>query len=291
MAGILPTLSGISLSVFGSSAALTHELTSSDSTLRMPLPLSRRFGFVSLRGGSGTSATSAYVASLLARRRSGMVLGVNASGGDHNLLWHAGLPGLAQQRASARRLRARNASDARDGLPVTRSGLHTLDLRSPDQPGVAASTRAWFDELTGITRFYEVVATDWGSRSWRVDLGQVATASHVVCVVARADRYAAEEAASVIPALVAHEDRPRVVLALVDVGGTAARSIETLRDALGVPVVGVPYDPSRSLATPASSAALAARTRIAYTRLATALMIESQVSVDRRVLKPEGAAS
>jgi hypothetical protein len=211
-----------------------------------------------------------------------MIIGVNASAGDNNLIWRSGLSSLAEQRPSERRLRARNAGDAHDGLPKTRAGLYTLDLRGAAAPQVAASTQEWFDELTPITRFYEVVVTDWGSRSWQVDLGQVASASHVVCVVARADRYAAEEAASVVPALLAHEDHPRVVLALVDVGGTASRSIETLRDSLGIPVVGVPYDALRGGANPVGSAALAARTRIAYTRLATALMTQSQVAVDRR---------
>ncbi len=282
MSRIARSLSGISMSAFGSSAAVTAELTAADSVLRMPLPLSRRVSFVSLRGGSGTSTTSSYVASLLATRRAGLIVAVNASAGDGNLIWHAGLSSLAAQRPSERRLRARNASDARDGLPRTRSGLYTLDLRETTSAQVAASTQRWFDELTPITRFFDVVATDWGSRSWQVDLGQVVGASHVVCLVARADRYAAEEAASLVPALRAHEDHPRVALALVDVGGTASRSIETVRESLGIPVVGIPYDASRGSLTPVGSATLSARTRIAYTRLATALMTESQLSVDRR---------
>jgi MinD-like ATPase involved in chromosome partitioning or flagellar assembly len=281
MARIARSLSGMSLSAFGSTAALTSELTDGDAVLRMPLPLSRRFGFVSLRGGSGTSSTASYVASLLASRRAGMILGVNASAGDANLIWHTGRTSLAEQRPSERRLRARNASDARDGLPRTRSGLYTLDLREPTAPGVSVSTARWFDELTPITRFFEVVVTDWGSRSWRVDLGEVASASHVVCLVARADRYAAEEAASLVPALLAYGDQTRVALALVDVGGTASRSIETLRESLGIPVVGIPFDASRGSMTPVGSATLAARTRIAYTRLATALMTESQLTNDR----------
>ncbi len=285
MSRLTRSLSGISLSAFGSSAALTSELTDADAILKTPLPLSRRLGFVSLRGGSGTSSTASYVASLLATRRAGMILGVNASAGESNLIWHAGLVALAEQRASERRLRARSAQDARDGLPRTRSGLHTLDLREPSMPEVAASTTRWFDELTPVTRFFELVVTDWGTRSWRVDLGQVASASHVICVVARADRYAAEEAASVVPALQAHEDQPRVVLALVDVGGTASRSIETLRDSLDIPVVGIPHDVSRGSLTPVGSATLAARTRIAYTRLATALMTESLLSTDRRTAR------
>jgi hypothetical protein len=212
-----------------------------------------------------------------------MVLGVNAAAGDRGLLWQAGLSALQTQQPSERRSRARTAHDARDGLPRTPSGLYALDLRGGSEPTVAASTNTWFAELTGITRFFDVVVTDWGARSWRVDLGQVVSASHAVCVVARADRYAAEEAAALVPALLAAPDSPRVVLALVDVGGTAVRSIETLRDALGIPVFAVPYDPSRAALAPASSVTLAARTRIAYTRIATSLMMQPQVVAEKGV--------
>ena len=77
--------------LLGSASGITHELTASDALLRSPLALSRRIGFVQLRGGSGASSTAGYVASMLARRRTGMVLAVNASAGETNLLWQAGL--------------------------------------------------------------------------------------------------------------------------------------------------------------------------------------------------------
>ena len=77
--------------LLGSVSGITHELTTSDTLLRSPLALSRRIGFVQLRGGSGASSTAGYVASMLARRRTGMVLAVNASAGETNLLWQAGL--------------------------------------------------------------------------------------------------------------------------------------------------------------------------------------------------------
>lgn len=77
--------------LLGSVSSMAHELTTSDVLLRSPLALSRRIGFVQLRGGSGASATAGYVAGMLARRRTGMVLGVNASAGETNMLWQAGL--------------------------------------------------------------------------------------------------------------------------------------------------------------------------------------------------------
>jgi hypothetical protein len=61
--------------LLGSVSAITHELTTSDALLRSPVALSRRIGFVQLRGGCGASSTAGYVASMLAGRRAGMVLG------------------------------------------------------------------------------------------------------------------------------------------------------------------------------------------------------------------------
>lgn len=272
MPRVLTQLLSTPLAVLGGTSAMTHELVMSDRLLRMPLPLSRRVGFVQLRGGAGASSTAAYVASLLARRRSGMVLGVNASTGTSSMLWHAGLPSTAQHYPSERRSGARSTSDARDGLPITASGLYALDLQSIAVTRGSASPATWAEHLDPITRFYDVVATDWGVRPWQVDLGQVAAASHVVCLVARADRFALEEAAAVIPALLAHPDAPRVVVALVDLGRTADRSADLVRRAIGVPVISIPHDRARSSARPIRSQALGAATRIAYTRLATALL-------------------
>ena len=282
MASVLSSLPTVPLAVFGSASALVHNLSQSDSVLRMPLPLSRRIGFVSARGGSGTSATAAYVASILAtRRRNGMVLGVNASAGPVTILSHAGLSPVAEHAPSELRANARSASDARDGLPVTSSGLFALDLTTESVAGAQASARSWFESLTPITRFFDVVATDWGVRSWQVDLAQIAAASHVVCLVARADRYSAEEAASLVPAIRAQEDNPRVVLALVDVGKTADRADRLVASNVDVPVVSIPFDSARGATRPIGSSTLGARTRIAYTELATTLMLEAQSPATR----------
>ena len=323
--------------LLGSVSAITHELTTSDALLRSPLALSRRIGFVQLRGGCGASSTAGYVASTLARRRAGMVLGVNASAGEAHLLWQAGLTRSApsgvtdrprsaargarnEQRIASRRAEeegadgaflsasddevggfparsaargARNehgrahpssAADARAGLPVTGTGLIALDL-ARDQHAASAGT--WFEQVTPIARFYDLVITDWGIRHRQVDLRQVARASHVVCLVARADRYAAEEAAALVPALSAVEDKPRVVLVLVDVGRTAGRTPQLLQDQLEVPVRTIPYDPSRAMTQPVASRQLPVQTRLAYTRLCTALMAEAVRPTYRRLVAPQ----
>jgi MinD-like ATPase involved in chromosome partitioning or flagellar assembly len=270
--------------LLGSASGMTHELTSSDTLLRSPLALSRRIGFVQLRGGSGASATAGYVASMLARRRTGMVLAVNASAGEANLLWHAGLTGSAGvARNAVSRAHPSTAADARAGLPVTGTGLIALDLA---RDHLATSAGTWFEQVTPIARFYDLVITDWGVRHRQVDLRQVARASHVVCLVTRADRYPAEEAAALIPALSEVEDQPRVVLALVDVGRTAERTPQLLRDQVQVPVLTIPYDPLRAAAEPVSSRRLPTRTRLAYTRLCTALMAEAVRPDYRRLVAP-----
>ena len=272
--------------LLGSASGITHELTASDALLRSPLALSRRIGFVQLRGGSGASSTAGYVASMLARRRTGMVLAVNASAGETNLLWQAGLTRSAarESRNVHRRAHPASAADARAGLPVTGTGLIALDL-ARDHLAVSAGT--WFEQVTPIARFYDLVITDWGVRHRQVDLRQVARASHVVCLVARADRYPAEEAAALIPALSEVEDQPRVVLALVDVGRTAERTPQLLRSQLQVPLLTIPHDPLRAAARPVGSRWLPTRTRLAYTRLCTALMAEAVRPDYRRLVAPK----
>ena len=183
-----------------------------------------------------------------------------------------------------RRAHPASAADARAGLPVTGTGLIALDLA---REHLAVSAGTWFEQVTPIARFYDLVITDWGVRHRQVDLRQVARASHVVCLVARADRYPAEEAAALIPALSEVEDQPRVVLALVDVGRTAERTPQLLRSQLQVPLLTIPHDPLRAAARPVGSRWLPTRTRLAYTRLCTALMAEAVRPDYRRLVAPK----
>jgi MinD-like ATPase involved in chromosome partitioning or flagellar assembly len=276
-----PIVSGL----IGSVSAISHELITSDALLRSPLALSRRIGFVQLRGGSGASSTAGYVASMLAHRRTGMVLGVNASAGEANMLWQAGLMRSVAggARSEHRRSHPASAADARAGLPVSGTGLLGLDLA---RDHLAASAGTWFEQVTPIARFYDLVITDWGVRHRQVDLRQVARASHVVCLVARADRYPAEEAAALVAALAEVEDQPSVVLVLVDVGRTAERTPQLLGGQLPVPVSSIRYDPRRAQARPVASRNLPSSSRLAYTRLCTALMAEAVKPAYRRLVAP-----
>ena len=260
------------LALLGSVSARVHELSTVDEVLRRPLPVSRRIGVVQARGGAGASSTAGYVASLLARRRPGLVLGVDASRGPRGMLWHAGAPTGGGSAHRGRRRGATSSAEAVDGLARTPSGLWALDLDPRDESRAVASAETWFDEVTPVSRFFELVVTDWGVRDWRADLTDVVSASRTVCIVARADRHAAEEAAALVPAIKDHPDRPDVVIALVDVGAAGRAAPRTVGDDPTVPVVHVPYDARRGAARPVGSAALGTRTRIAYARLAAALM-------------------
>jgi MinD-like ATPase involved in chromosome partitioning or flagellar assembly len=268
-------LSSASLALLGSTSARMRDLSIADDAITMPLPLSRRIGFVQQQGGTGASAVAAAVASTFATRRQGLVLGVNASAGVRSIAWQVGAAGPTPP--SERRQRARTSTDATDGLAVAATGLRVLDLAA--ETLVVPPARSWYDSVTPISRFFDLVCTDWGQRPWNVDLGDVATSSHVVCLVARSDRQSAEDAAALIPAIAGAANSPAVVLALVDVGGTGATSVHWLRDALGVPVVLVPHDPARASGFPVPSATLATRTRLAYSELAGVLVRATESAV------------
>ena len=283
-------LRSIPLALVGSASARLHDLTSADSAIRMPLTLNRRIGLVQACGGAGASTVAAGVASIFANRRAGLVLGVNASGGAQNLLWHAGVPAAGGALPPAR-TRPLSAADAAAGLPVAASGLIGLDLRDPAHPTTPVPSRAWFDRINPVSRFFDLAITDWGVRGYQIDLAQVALASHVLCVVTPSRRHELEDAIAVIPALTGVEDGPQVVLVVVDVGGSGrTRTPPAVGLDLGVPVIRIPYDPSAGSAKPVASAAMSARTRIAYAQLAGTIMTEAQLSLGAELRHREATA-
>ncbi len=268
----LATLGAMPIAMLTSTAHTARSIAESDSAIRQPLATSRRVGFVQLHGGSGLSTTAAAVASVLASRRGGRVLGVDAASGPLGFGWHAGTADPAAPNAptapSERRLRAHDGADAIAGLPQAASGLFTL--RAGDA-GAPASTALWAAEVSPIARFFDLVCTDWGVRPWQSDLAEIADSSHVVCLIARAERRAAEEAVAMITALQGQESGPRVVLALVDVANgrrrDAGRVLETVAGHAGIPVLGIPFDTARVAGRPARS-----HSRLAAARLAGAIV-------------------
>jgi hypothetical protein len=130
----------------GSVSAITDELTAGDALLRSPLALSRRIGFVQLHGGSGASATAGYLGSMLAHRRTGMVLGVNASAGETNMLWHAGLTRSTGAGGNDQERRVIPCT-ARTHGPTACHGSGLIAPR-PARDHLAASAGTWFEQVT-----------------------------------------------------------------------------------------------------------------------------------------------
>jgi hypothetical protein len=171
--------------VFGSATGRSRALREQDVAVRAPLPLCRRIGFVQLAPGVGGSTLAAGVAGVLARRRAGMVLAVDASPSPHGLL-----PLLDVPPGPSVPVHAGTAAEARAALTRAPSGCYTADLRpaavalrrSPTAVGVGD----WAAGVGGIARFFDVIVTDWGLRQPWYDLEPVLNASHAVCLVAGA---------------------------------------------------------------------------------------------------------
>ncbi|HST66922.1 MAG TPA: hypothetical protein VLM05_17200 [Mycobacteriales bacterium] len=194
--------------VFGSATGAGRALREHDAAVRAPLPLCRRIGFVHLVPGIGGSTLAAQVATVLARRRAGMVLAVDASPSPHGLL-----PLLDVPPGPTAPVRPGTAAEVRAALTRAPAGCYTLDLRpaatalrtpsrpagpaggldaaspaSPASPaggGGGVGGAAWSAGVGPVARFFDVVVTDWGLRHPAHDLEPVLSTSHAVCLVVR----------------------------------------------------------------------------------------------------------
>lgn len=193
--------------VFGSATGASRALLDCDAAVRVPSPLCRRIGFVHLTPGVGGSTTAARVATVLARRRAGMVLAVDASPSPRGLLPLLGAPPTGTEPFTAT-----TAADVRAGLARAPSGCYALDLRPAND---------WSATVGPIARFFDVIVTDWGLRQPAYDLEPVLTGSHAVCLVVRADDASTAAATGLLRALRSRPATPPVVVALV--GGNRGR--------------------------------------------------------------------
>jgi hypothetical protein len=198
------------------------------------------------------------------------VLAVNAAAGERSLPWHLGAGVTAPTPADPARRRPRTRAEALAGLPRTATGVAVLDVHEADD--LAVSEGDWAAQVASLARFLPVICTDWGVRGSGADLGGIAAASNVVCLVARADRGALERALAAAEAVRGLPHAPVAVVAAVDVGGTGARLPSRFGTGTPVPVIRVPFERARRAATPVDGAACAAATRAALIRLAAAVM-------------------
>jgi hypothetical protein len=206
-------VSAVLAPVFGSATGHSRALLDCDAAVRMPSPVCRRIGFVQLAPGIGGSTTAARVATVLARRRAGMVLAVDASPSPRGLLPLLDAPRTGTDPAA----RAGTAAEVRAGLAQAPGGCYALDLR-PDP------ATAWPAAVGPIARFFDVIVTDWGLRRRPYELEPALGGSHAVCLVVRAEDAAVDAAAALLRALRTRPATPPVVVALVG-GSRGARRL------------------------------------------------------------------
>ena len=211
---------------------------------------------------------AANLASVLARRRGARVLGVDAGLGAGFTRMTAARPDTGEPSAAAPRTEVRLHSPVTvnqagvatahlltgvHGLRVCRPGLNTrLPTPSPSD---------WVADVTRLTRFFDVVVTDWGHRMARADFERAVVGAHVVAVVCRADRFGVEQAVAVARAV---ERVAPVVVCATDVDGVGITAARTAIRSRTVPVRFIPFL--------TDSAAPSARYRDAVIGLAAALM-------------------
>jgi hypothetical protein len=208
-------VASVASAVFGSATGASAELLDGDAAIRAAVLHCRRIGFVRLSHGCAASATVAYVTALLAARRCGRVLAVDASGAT-------GPPPAGPPAGPL-------------AGPVTGSGAGRPYVLTLPAPGRPVTVPEWTAAVPRATRSFEVAVTDWGVRHWR-DLAAVAGSGHVLCLLTTAERAAAAVAADVATAL------PSAVPVVVAVIGTPTWR-DTLRrnlvEPLAVPAVTV----------------------------------------------------
>ncbi|MBA8793638.1 MinD-like ATPase involved in chromosome partitioning or flagellar assembly [Friedmanniella endophytica] len=287
LAGLAPVLLG------GTAAA--RRLGTDDTRVRTPLTVSRRIAVVSVGGGTGCTTTVAALAGLLARRRRGPVLAVDAAGGQAGLLRRCGseAPGEpdveAEREAAAIRRTARTAADARQGLARSVSGLHLLDLTEAGRARVPG--QVWGAQVGPVARFFDLVLTDWGTRDAE-ESATLAAESHLTVVVGRAAPASAAAAATRALELAGSGPGESVLVLLADVAGTGAPTAAGLRAELRTrlparpervgnpvapdrdddPVLVLPFDRALAGAEGLDSRRSSARTRAAHLAAAAAVV-------------------
>lgn len=265
------------------SGSSIDRLRDADDQIRARAPLTLRIAFLAADGGTGCSTACGAVAAILAARRVGPTLLVSAAGHD-DALHTAGLSQVEQAHFvpdSPRRLAPSRLADAVHGLPVTDDGLYCLDLVGAG--GVPASPVDWLDETGPLSRFLDVVCTDFGRRSL-TEAGEIAASNHATVVVARPDRVSLERAATVVRDAAARG--ARAVLCVTDASGTAnRRAIAELTSTLGAPAVVLAREPA--LASPRCRRDIDARARSGRYRLG---LIDLAAATMTTALGADGAA-
>ncbi|MBL0884838.1 hypothetical protein [Myceligenerans indicum] len=236
-----------------------------DDAVRAPVGTSRRLTFVAADGGTGTTTTAAACARILASRRGGPVLALDAAGGASGLAVRCGAGELVELGTLTDDEPARTLAEASGRLPRAPHGLRVAGTSPWREP-----VSAWTGAVGAVGRFFEIVVTDAGRRT-PGEAVPFAAASHAVAVVARTDAGSLGSAADLVLHLREQAPRTPVVLVAVGVGGPLPGGVAAAPWPIGPPHV-VPHDhvAAASLATPVPQ--LAAPTVTALTDLAATLL-------------------
>lgn len=201
----------------------TLELAELDAAIAAPLPISRRIAMLGIAGGVGTSVVAGRTAAVIAARREGHVLLVDADGRGVPAAWHAGALGDAYGLAAA--------ID-----PTDEAG----DIRLLSLDGEQPSTSVWWAAASERQRASALSISDWGAPS-RGRTQEIVALSHVAVVVARGNRADAQRALDLATQIESTGDC-LAAIALVDADGTAPPAMQTLASLMPVPTVVLPHD-------------------------------------------------
>lgn len=188
--------------------ALHEQAVTAERQLRAPLPVLRRIAFTSLSGGTGCTSVTIRTAALLAGRRGGRVLHVDAS--------------HAECRAE----------------PTVVPHVDTVRVPAPSWPG---GLEIWRQHCAELHRRYELTLTDWGVLGLR-DLPTVAGHSHLMCLTTTMERIAVQRALDVAAFL--RDSGTPTLLVVSAVRGRPTIGARRMLAAVPMPAHFLPYDPN-----------------------------------------------
>lgn len=219
------TLSGVGLGIARGTATDRRDLERWNTALAQPRRAARRIGFMQWHPGVGASTLAWATSVAVASRRSEPLLAVRMTAASGK----AAPPALPVPTT---------ATEARGRTQPGPAGVHTLEVPAPD----TLLPEYWMEQVGPIARYFDVVTTDFGTRSSKAEFGETAALCDSVCLVVAASRTAGEVAALAAAGLAALPERVDIAIAMVDVANEGPMPARTVAAHTPQPVVYVPHD-------------------------------------------------
>jgi hypothetical protein len=219
-----------------------------DKNLRQSLPSTRRIDLLSISGGSGCSFLSARLAVLLAHRRGGRVLGVDAGhqgvfsslvgARDHNSneITSEWRPPAQMIRRLHPPISLSHLDEVGCGLKV---GAKNLRVLRPTSPLTLVRPQDWATAVTPLASRFDVTITDWGHRRVGDDFEHAVSESNFTALVCRADRFAIEATLSVAEVV---SSCVSCLVCAVDVDAVGPKGAQIAQNWSPVPLYFVPFE-------------------------------------------------